>query len=145
MKLLLQKVSQAKVLVDQKIIGKIDSGLVLFLAIHRNDDITTIPEWIEKIVHLKIFTNTKKVALSVKEIKGEILLVSQITLYASFQSGCAPSFSEAMPFAQAKIFYKAFRQELIKAVGSKNITTGRFGAHMQIDLINDGPVTILLP
>ena len=118
---------------------------MLFLGIHREDDATKIPWLIEKVTHLRIFKDqAEKMNLSVRDIEGEILLVSQFTLYANCQMGRRPSFTEAMPPEKAEVLYEEFLFQLKEALGKKRIASGQFGAYMQVELINDGPVTMLL-
>lgn len=145
MKLLIQRVAQAKVTVDKQVVGQIGPGLLLFLGVHRDDDASKIPWLIEKVTHLRIFKDqAEKMNLSVRDIEGEILLVSQFTLYADCQTGRRPSFTETMPPKQAEALYEKFLFQLKEALGEKRVASGQFGAYMQVELINDGPVTMML-
>ncbi|NGX51178.1 MAG: D-aminoacyl-tRNA deacylase [Chlamydiae bacterium] len=145
MRVLLQRVAQARVRVEGQVVGEIGPGLLLFLGVHRDDDASKIPYLVEKATHLRIFEDSeRKMNLSVKDVGGEILLVSQFTLYANCQSGRRPSFTEAMAPSGAKVLYEAFIQGLKEAMGEDRIATGEFGAYMQVELINDGPVTLQL-
>ena len=143
MKLILQRVTQASVAIDNKTYSQINQGLVVFLGIHQNDNKQTIEWLVNKLVNLRIFSDSEaKMNLSVIDIKGEILLISQFTLYADSQKGNRPGFTDAAKPDIAIPLYEAF----IKRLESTGITvkTGQFGAHMDISLINSGPVTIIL-
>jgi len=145
MRLLIQRVTHAQVITNNQLIGKIEHGLLLFLAIHRKDDKTHIRKLIDKVIYLRIFEDQQgKMTLSIRESRGKILLISQFTLYANCQKGRRPSFADTASFEEAKILYEIFAQELRKVMGNAHVATGKFGTHMQIELINDGPVTLLL-
>lgn len=139
---LIQRVKRASVVVEEQTIGQIEDGLLIFLGISESDTPKTI-EWLsKKIVGLRIFSDQEgKMNLSVKDIDADILLVSQFTLYANVKKGNRPSFSESAPASVAIPFYEQMIMALEKQLG-KNIKTGKFGADMKIDLLNDGPVTI---
>jgi len=144
-KALLQRVNKAKVTVENQVVGEIGRGLLLFLGIHRADEAAKIPWLVEKVTNLRIFEDQEgKMNLSVRDVMGEILVVSQFTLYGNCQTGRRPSFTEAMPPQEAEKLYELFIQELKKAVGEKHVATGQFGAYMQVELVNDGPVTLML-
>ncbi|GAB4192930.1 MAG: D-aminoacyl-tRNA deacylase [Simkaniaceae bacterium] len=144
MRLLLQRVKQASVCVDNKVIGEIQKGLLIFLGIHHLDEESSLEYLTRKAVNLRIFPDENgKMNLSVKDIGGEILLVSQFTLYGNCQKGMRPSFIEAAPPKIAEPLYKKFIAKLELLLGKNRIRTGQFGAAMQVQLVNDGPVTIL--
>ena len=144
MRVVLQRVSHASVTVDNKITGEINDGLMLLLGIHPDDTDETI-QWIgSKILRLRVFEDgEKKMNLSVSDINGEILVVSQFTLYADTRKGTRPGFSEAAGPEFAEMMYKKFIKWLNQHSEIK-IETGIFGAMMDVDLVNKGPVTIIL-
>jgi D-tyrosyl-tRNA(Tyr) deacylase len=135
-------VKQASVCVDEKIISKINTGLLVFIGIEDRDTKDDI-EWItKKITNLRIFNDDEGVMnRSVIEINGEIMVVSQFTLHASVKKGNRPSYIKSSKPLIAISLYNLFCKETASQLG-KNISTGIFGADMKIELINDGPVTI---
>ena len=143
MKLVIQRVKSAKVEVDDKIVSKIGKGLLILLGVSETDSGSEI-EWLaKKVVELRIFEDEdKKMNLSLKDIEGEILLVSQFTLYADCRKGRRPDFNKAAKPEIAERLYEEFAFELEKNGIKPKV--GIFGAFMQVSLINDGPVTIIL-
>lgn len=143
MKAVIQRVRNAEVKVDGKITGKINQGLLIFLGVGPEDTEKNADELVQKISNLRIFRDKEeKMNLSVKDIDGEILVVSQFTLYANCKKGNRPSFIEAAPPEKAEKLYEYFKEKCKKEV--KNVQSGIFGADMKVSLINDGPVTIIL-
>lgn len=143
MRIVAQRVSRAKVTVGNKTIGEIGKGLLVFLAIHKNDEEKVITNLADKILTLRVFEDTQsKMNLSVRDTGGEILVVSQFTLYGDASGGNRPSFTAAAGPAKAEAFYDKFVTYLKEQ--RLNIRTGKFGADMAVELINDGPVTIIL-
>ncbi len=144
MKAILQRVSSASVTVDKKIVSEIGIGLLVFVGIEDADSNEDI-EWLSnKIVNLRIFDDVEHVPnLSVKDIEGEVLLVSQFTLQASTKKGNRPSYIKAAKPDVAIPLYEQFILQLEKDLGKK-IGTGIFGADMKVGLINDGPLTIII-
>lgn len=143
MKTLIQRVTNANVEVDNKIIGEIKQGLVVLLGISNEDTEETVKQIVNKIANLRIFSDDNgKMNLSIKDIKGEFLVISQFTLYADCTKGNRPSFSGAGKPEYANKLYEQF----IKEAEELGIHTehGIFGADMKVSLTNDGPVTILL-
>ena len=143
MRAVVQRVSRANVTVDGTIAGSIKQGLLVLLGIGKKDTKNDIAFISDKIVNLRIFEDADgKMNLSVKDIGGSILLISQLTLYGDCRKGRRPDFMAAGPPEMAKQIYK----ETIAAVKEKGVPveTGVFAAHMDIDSINDGPVTLLL-
>lgn len=143
MKVLIQRVKSASVSVGGAIVGNIGPGLLLFLGIERDDNGSEIEALVKKIVELRIFENeANKFDLSIKDIDGELLLVSQFTLCGSCEKGRRPDFfGAAEPFRAKKIyddFVARLSQEGIK------VATGKFGEYMQVKLENDGPVTFMV-
>lgn len=143
MKTVIQRVQNAEVKVNEKITGKINQGLFILLGIGPDDTEECVDELVKKICNLRIFRdNQDKMNLSVKDINGEILVVSQFTLYADCKKGNRPSFINAAPPAKANKLYEYFKEKCKAEV--KYVGSGIFGADMKISLINDGPVTIIL-
>lgn len=143
MKLVVQRVSQASVKVQDKICGSIQKGLLVLLGIHKEDTQDSIPWFVEKLINLRIFNDDAgKMNLSIKDVGGQILIISQFTLYGNCQNGRRPDFFEAAPPNQAIILYEAFIEEAKKS--SIPIQAGSFGAEMQIFLVNEGPVTLII-
>lgn len=144
MRVVIQRVSRASVTIDSKISGQVGEGLLLLLGIEDADSDEDI-EWLSgKIVNLRIFNDAQGVMnLSIKEIDGNILLVSQFTLHASTKKGNRPSYIKASKPAIAIPLYEKMIKQLSADLG-KDIQTGEFGADMKVELLNDGPVTILI-
>jgi D-aminoacyl-tRNA deacylase len=143
LKALLQRVSLASVAVSGEEVGKINSGLVVLVGVAIGDSLKDVQYLAEKTVGLRIFTDSEgKFNLSVQDIKGELLIISQFTLLADSRKGRRPSFTEAAPPDQAQALFNSYVQEVRKS-GLK-VETGRFQQHMLVQINNDGPVTILL-
>ena len=143
MKALLQRVSEAKVTVNSKIIGEIGTGWLILLGVGKADSEAEIPKLSEKILGLRLFSDVDgKFNLSVQDVGGQILVVSQFTLFADCSRGRRPGFSTAAPPDVAKELYERFVAELRKS--DVTVATGEFGADMKVTLVNDGPVTIML-
>lgn len=144
MKIVLQRVSKASVNINASLYAQINTGLLTLLGIEDNDDKRDIDWLTSKIVNMRVFSDAEgKINLSVKEINGDILVVSQFTLYASTKKGNRPSFIKAARPEKAIPLYKLFVKKLQEELG-KEIKTGEFGADMKVELINDGPVTIII-
>lgn len=143
MKLIIQRVANAKVEVDNKIIGQIEKGFMVLLGVTHTDTKENVNYLVKKLLNLRIFPDENyKMNLSLKDIKGELLVVSQFTLYADCKKGNRPSFVEAAKPEQANELYQYFISKCQEE--NINVQTGEFGAHMQVSLLNDGPVTIIL-
>ena len=144
MRAVIQRVSQASVIIDNVVKGAIQNGLVVLLAIEPGDTVQDI-EWLSgKIVRLRIFDDDNGVMnRSVEDIQGEILLISQFTLFASTKKGNRPSYSRSAPPEIAVPVYEKFVAQIARDLG-KPIQTGEFGSHMVISLTNDGPVTMII-
>ena len=143
MRAVVQRVSKASVTVDGKVTGSIENGLLVFLGVGKEDSQEDIAFVAKKIINLRIFEDAAgKMNLSVKDINGEILLISQFTLFGDCRKGRRPDFTQAGPPQLAKKLYG----KTIEAIKEKGIPvqTGIFAAHMDIDSINDGPVTLIL-
>ena len=142
MKIVLQRVSSASVQVDSKIVGSIEHGLLLLIGFSSTDTEENILPTIEKIVKLRIFSDEEgKMNKSVLDVEGSMLLISQFTLYADTNKGNRPSFIEAARPEQAIPLYEFFIAEMRKRM--TKVETGIFGADMKVELVNDGPVTIV--
>lgn len=142
MKAIIQRVSQSSVTVDKQTIGKINNGLNILLGIHKEDSEENADKLIQKILNIRIFSDEEgKMNKSILDIKGELLVISQFTLYAD-TSGRRPGFSNSAKPDLAKKLYEYFVEKL-KLSGLK-VETGEFGAMMSVEIINDGPVTITL-
>lgn len=143
MRAVVQRVSRAAVRVDGKVCGEITRGLLVLLGVGKSDDQSAADYLSEKIVGLRIFEDAEgKMNLSVKDVNGAILAVSQFTLYGDVRRGKRPSFDSAAPPAEARRLYEYF-VERICAAGLR-CETGIFQAMMEVELVNDGPVTILI-
>lgn len=143
MKVLLQRVSQASVQVDGSCVGSCGRGLLLLLGVTHADTAVAAAFLADKCVNLRIFPDDDgKMNRSLLDIGGEVLLISQFTLYGDARKGRRPSFTEAAPPALAEPLYQRFA-DCLRAEGI-NVATGRFGAEMSVSLVNDGPVTLLL-
>ena len=143
MKLVIQKVSSASVEVEEKCVGKIGKGFLVFLGVGQEDTRETVDQYIRKMVNLRIFEDSEgKTNLSLADVKGEILLVSQFTLYANCRKGNRPSFVEAGDPQMAEELYEYMAEKLRELVPV--VQTGVFGAKMKVSLVNEGPFTILL-
>lgn len=143
MRAVIQRVKNADVKVDGKLVGEIGKGLLVLLGVGPEDNEKIADEMLQKICKLRIFTDENdKMNLSVKDIDGEILVVSQFTLYADCQKGNRPSFVNAAPPDKAEKLYEYFKEQCKKEV--KNVQCGIFRADMKVSLLNDGPVTIIL-
>ncbi len=143
MKLLLQRVSEARVDVDRAVVGEIGRGLLVFAGIEPADTEADAAKMCERLLAYRIFgDDQQRMNRSVTDISGGVLLVSQFTLAADTRRGLRPGFQTAAPPAQAQAIYDYMLAQLRSAHG--DVAGGRFGADMQVSLVNDGPVTILL-
>lgn len=143
MRLVVQRVASASVEVEGKIAGKIGKGLLVLLGIHKDDSPEQTVWLVNKLVNLRIFEDEKgKMNKDVKEVGGEVLVVSQFTLYANCANGRRPDFMESAGGLKAEPIYEKFCREVAGEMGG--VQTGIFGAFMKISLINDGPVTVIL-
>ncbi|MGH1485600.1 MAG: D-aminoacyl-tRNA deacylase [Cellvibrionaceae bacterium] len=147
MKALLQRVTEAAVRVEGEVVGEIESGLLVFLGVTKNDTKDDVDKLLHKIFNYRIFPDDQqKMNLSVQGSRGGLLIVSQFTLAAETQKGMRPGFSTAALPHEAKILYEYFiSQARLLAKECKNVVeTGVFGADMKVSLVNDGPVTFML-
>ena len=143
MRLVVQRVNHASVKVDGNVVGKIDKGYMVLIGISENDTKEIADKMIKKMIGLRIFEDeNEKLNLSLMDIKGEILSISQFTLYANCKKGRRPSFLDAAKPEISKPLYEYFNKALENA--GVHTETGIFGAMMKVSLINDGPTTIIL-
>ena len=143
MKALLQRVTAAQVTVEGEVVGKIGHGLVVFIGVANDDTLEDIRYLVRKIVELRIFEDTEgKFNLSIIDVSGELLLVSQFTLLANTRRGRRPGFTDAAPLEIAELFFNQFIEQT-RATGLK-VETGIFQTHMHVEINNDGPVTIFI-
>jgi D-tyrosyl-tRNA(Tyr) deacylase len=144
MRALIQRVNKASVTINNEVVGKIDTGVLLLLGIEELDNEEDMTWLINKLINLRIFNDENEVMnLSLVDIKGAILLVSQFTLHASTKKGNRPSYLKAAKPAIAEEIYTRLHQKLLASFSGK-VATGKFGADMIIDLQNNGPVTIMI-
>lgn len=144
MRVVIQRVRNASVTVDEETVGEIGDGLCILLGIRTEDTLQDIKWLCQKIVNLRIFGDSNGIMNhSVKELEKEVLVVSQFTLYANSKKGNRPSYARSANSEQAQPLYKAFLNLLEEELGRK-IESGIFGADMKINLCNDGPVTLIL-
>ena len=143
MKVVVQKVLNASVVVNKEEVGKINSGLLIFVGFTHNDDISNIKYIVNKIVNLRVFEDSNNVMnLSALELNKELLVVSQFTLYADTSKGNRPSYINSLKHEEANVLYDLFVEELKKS--NLKVETGIFRSDMQVSLINDGPTTIIM-
>ena len=143
MKFIVQRVNKSQVEVEEKIVGKIDKGFMVLIGITHNDTKEIADYLVRKLINLRVFEDKNgKMNLSLKDVQGSLLLISQFTLYADCTSGNRPSFTNAAKPEFANELYEYIIEECKKQI--PNVQTGIFGADMQVSLVNDGPVTIIL-
>ena len=143
MKVVVQKVLNASVVVNKEEVGKINSGLLIFVGFTHNDNISNIKYIVNKIVNLRIFEDYNNVMnLSAKELNKELLVISQFTLYADTSKGNRPSYINSLKHEEASVLYDLFVEELKKS--NLKVETGIFRSDMKVSLINDGPTTIII-
>lgn len=142
MKFIVQRVNKSQVEVEEKIVGKIDKGFMVLIGITHNDTKEIADFLVRKLINLRVFEDENgKMNLSLKDVQGSLLLISQFTLYADCTSGNRPSFTNAAKPEFANELYEYIIEECKKQIS--NVQTGIFGADMQVSLVNDGPVTII--
>jgi len=145
LKAVIQRCNNASVEVDNKIVGKINKGFVVFLGVGKNDTDEDLNYLVKKISGLRIFEDeNQKMNLSISQIDGEMLVISNFTLYANTSHGFRPDFLNSMMPQRAEEYVNKFIEECEKTNCFKKINTGKFGADMKVNVINDGPVTIIM-
>ena len=143
MKIVLQRVVEARVKVNKKVVGEIGNGIVLLVGFAKDDQDSDFDWYIKKTLNLRIFPDQYgKMNKSIFDIEGEVLIVSQFTLLGNCKKGRRPSYDKAASSEQAKKLYEIFIKKYKKAY--KKVQTGEFQAKMQVELINDGPVTLIV-
>ncbi|MDH6365089.1 D-tyrosyl-tRNA(Tyr) deacylase [Enterococcus sp. PF1-24] len=143
MKAVIQRVTQASVTIEKQVIGEIQQGFVVLLGVHEEDTEAEVDYLVRKITMMRIFSDGEgKMNLSIQDIQGSILSISQFTLYADTKKGNRPSFVKAASPEQAIALYESFNRKL--AQQNISVATGEFGGDMQVALNNDGPVTIVI-
>lgn len=143
MRLIIQRVNEAQVWIDRTLFSSSGRGLLVLIGCRKGDQVASATALVEKLLHLRIFEDDQaKMNLSVSDIGGELMIVSQFTLYADTSKGRRPAFTDAMEPIEAEQLYEQF-VALCRASGLK-VSTGSFGAKMDVQLINHGPVTIVL-
>lgn len=143
MRAVVQRVHRASVTVGEEVVGRIEKGLLVYLGVGRNDTEKDVDWMCEKIANLRVFEDENgKMNLSLLQVNGELLVISQFTLYGDCRRGRRPSFDEAAPPEMGEKFYELFIEKMRGQV--RKVEKGIFGAHMEIESINDGPVTILI-
>ncbi|MFW3625638.1 D-aminoacyl-tRNA deacylase [Aerococcus viridans] len=144
MRIIVQRVSQANVAIDEKVVGEINKGFVLLVGVHDEDAPETVAYMARKIANMRIFADEDdKLNLNIDQVSGEILSISQFTLYARTKKGNRPSFIDAAKPDHGDKMYQLLNETLRNEYGLK-VSEGKFGADMQVSLVNDGPVTIIL-
>jgi D-aminoacyl-tRNA deacylase len=143
MRAVIQRVARAEVRVEGESVGKIDHGLLVLLAVHRDDEPEQTRWLVEKVAQLRIFRDeADKMNLSVRDVEGGVLIISQFTLYGRCEKGRRPDFMESAPPERAEPIYDKFVSEMREWVDP--VESGRFGARMEVELVNDGPVTMFI-
>ena len=143
MRLVVQRVTEANVKVDNKIVGKINNGFLVLLGIKDNDTKANVDYLVKKLINLRVFADENdKMNLALKDVSGELLIISQFTLYGDCKRGNRPSFIESAKPDIAIPLYEYFVEECKKQIPV--VETGVFGADMKVSLLNDGPVTIIM-
>jgi len=143
MKLVVQRVANANVKVNDKIVGEIGKGFLVLLGITHDDNYEKADYLVKKLCNLRVFEDeNEKMNLSIKDVGGDLLIISQFTLYGDCSHGNRPSFINAAPPEEAEKLYEYFEKKCEEEF--KRVQSGVFGAHMKVSLLNDGPVTIIL-
>ncbi|MDR0691033.1 MAG: D-tyrosyl-tRNA(Tyr) deacylase [Streptococcaceae bacterium] len=143
MKVVIQRVTSASVVINGKMHNEIQKGFLILVGVHEEDTLEDVQYLVKKVTNLRIFEDeNQKMNRSIRDISGEILSISQFTLYADTKKGNRPSFIKAAAFDLANKLYEAFNQSLQE--NEISVKTGAFGADMKVSLVNDGPVTIII-
>lgn len=143
MKVVIQRVTQASVAIQQQTIGSIEAGFMILVGLHEQDTLTDVAYLVKKVSQLRVFEDEfGKMNRTIQDSNGSILSISQFTLYAATRKGNRPSFTQAASPEMARPLYEAFNEQLAQL--GIPVVTGKFGADMQVTLTNDGPVTIII-
>lgn len=141
--MVLQRVKRASVVAEGEVVGEIGLGILVLLGIHREDNAEDVSWMVQKLLNLRLFNDEEgKANQSVQEVGGQVLVVSQFTLYANCREGRRPDFMGAAPALLARELYELFTAQVAAELGS--VQTGLFGAPMAVDLVNDGPFTLIV-
>lgn len=142
MRLVIQRVKKASVTIEGNVVGSIDKGLLIFLGVGEGDTRSMVDKYVDKLAKLRIFEDENgKTNLDINDVNGKLMVVSQFTLYADCKKGNRPSFVHAAAPDIANVLYEYFKEKCALKFG--NVQSGQFGADMKIELINDGPFTVL--
>lgn len=142
MRLVIQRVKKASVTIEGNVVGSIDKGLLIFLGVGEGDTRSMVDKYVDKLAKLRIFEDENgKTNLDINDVNGKLMVVSQFTLYADCKKGNRPSFVHAAAPDIANELYKYFKEKCALKFG--NVQSGQFGADMKVELINDGPFTVL--
>lgn len=145
MKVLIQRVSRSQVSVNGEVIGSIGQGYTILIGVRQGDTDADALQLAAKTINLRIFSDEDgRMNLSLQDVRGQVLVISQFTLYADTRKGNRPGFGRAAAPADAERLYQGYVEQLRAKLGSDRVATGRFGAAMAVEIINDGPVTIEL-
>lgn len=145
MRIVIQRVLESSVKVENEIIGDINKGILVLFGVGREDTDIDLEYIYEKIINTRLFEDEAgKMNLSIQDVKGEILLVSQFTLYGDIRKGRRPSFTKSASGELGEYYYEKLKTKLIDTENIGKVSTGKFGADMKVNLINDGPVTLIL-
>jgi D-tyrosyl-tRNA(Tyr) deacylase len=145
MRLLLQRVNKASVSCDQRLLSKINAGFLVLVGFAKNDDASMFPKLVHRLLNVALFDDEQgKMGKLLLEVQGELLIVSQFTLYGELEKGRKVNWDQAMPYADAEALYNQFLAYLKENYFSDKIKSGVFGGEMVVDIQNDGPVTLML-
>lgn len=140
----LQRVARGKVTVEGKVVGEIQKGIMVLIGILGTDDEKTMDYMLDKIIHMRIFEDENdKMNLSLVDVEGELLIVPNFTLYGDARKGKRPSYAGGASPKEASVIFERFCEKA-NDLGIKKVATGEFQAHMEVEILNDGPVTLLL-
>lgn len=145
MRAVVQRVSKAAVVVDKETVGSIEKGLLILLAVHHDDTSKQVDWLVNKCCNLRVFPDsTDKMNLSIEDIEGQVLVVSQFTLYGNCQKGRRPAFIDSAHPDHARNLYEEFLGKMKSKLTETRVRSGRFAAKMEVSLVNDGPVTLII-
>jgi len=143
MRALIQRVKKAHVAIDGQISGEIGKGFLVFVAVHKDDSLEDIEKLVPKLLHMRIFPDERgKFHYNIQDIEGEVLIISQFTLYGNCRKGRRPDFFTSAQGEKAEAFHDLFIEKVREEM--QKVQTGVFGASMEVSLVNDGPVTLMI-